>query len=265
MSARSPAAAAEPNPASPELVPVEGRTLEQVGELRPVGRIVDRELALPTAEPRPRARASRRVPAGASYEMASSALPAIRKPIGCRCSSARCASSPAVRASTGMALTLAAGKPRSSMTAAIGRETFMVRGLPQAAATAGRNSRASKTCGPLMPRASASSRMRSARGSSGRCTGWPNPGARSPAAWIARAISSATAAGAPPASTFVCASASRRAHTSAVPRMTGPQPRIPAATAPCSDSGSAASVMRAATLVGIIPCSAMATRTRSRK
>ena len=46
---------------------------------------------------------------------------------------------------------------------------------------------------------------------------------------------------------------------------TGPQPRIPAATAPCSDPGSAASVMRAATLVGIIPCSAIATSSRSRK
>ena len=47
--------------------------------------------------------------------------------------------------------------------------------------------------------------------------------------------------------------------------MTGPQPRIPAATAPCSEPGSAASVMRAATLVGIIPCSAIATSRRSRK
>ena len=47
--------------------------------------------------------------------------------------------------------------------------------------------------------------------------------------------------------------------------MTGPQPRIPAATAPCSESGSAASVMRAATFVGIIPCSAIATSSRSRK
>ena len=41
--------------------------------------------------------------------------------------------------------------------------------------------------------------MRSARGSSGRWTGWPNPGALPPDAWIARATSSATAAGSPPA------------------------------------------------------------------
>ena len=38
-----------------------------------------------------------------------------------------------------------------------------------------------------------------------------------------------------------------RAHSSAVPRTTGPAPRIPAATA-WSEAGSAASVMRAATL-----------------
>ena len=55
--------------------------------------------------------------------------------------------------------------------------------------------------------------MRSARGSSGRCTGWPNPGALPPDAWIARAISSATAAGSPPAATFACASSSSRAHS----------------------------------------------------
>ena len=50
-----------------------------------------------------------------------------------------------------------------------------------------------------------------------------------------------------------------------MPRITGPQPRMPAATAPCSEPGSAASVIRAATLVGIIPCSAIATSSRSRK
>ena len=58
---------------------------------------------------------------------------------------------------------------------------------------------------------------------------------------------------------------SSRAHSSEVPRITGPQPRIPAATAPCSESGSAASVIRAATFVGISPCSAIETSSRSRK
>ena len=41
-----------------------------------------------------------------------------------------------------------------------------------------------------------------------------------------------------------CAASSTRAHASEVPRSTGPAPRIPAATAPWSDPGSAASVMR---------------------
>ena len=47
--------------------------------------------------------------------------------------------------------------------------------------------------------------------------------------------------------------------------MTGPQPRMPAATAPWSEPGSAASVIRAATFVGIIPCSAIETSSTSRK
>ena len=68
-----------------------------------------------------------------------------------------------------------------------------------------------------------------------------------------------------PAATFACASSSSRAHSSDGAEDTGPAPRIPAATAPCSEPGSAASVIRAATLVGIIPCSAMATSSRSRK
>ena len=82
-----------------------------------------------------------------------------------------------MRARIGTALTTAAGKPRSSITAAIGIETFIVSGLPQASATRVAEARArAATCGPLTPRSSASSRIRSARGSSGRCTGWPNPG-----------------------------------------------------------------------------------------
>ena len=87
-----------------------------------------------------------------------------------------------------------------------------------------------------------------------------------PAAWIACAISSATPpadrrprrrAPAPPRA---AARTPRRCRGSP-----GPQPRIPAATAPCSEPGSAASVIRAATFVGIIPCSAIATSSRSRK
>src|SRR5262245_24065931 len=96
--------------------------------------------------------------------------------------------------------------------------------------------------------------MRSARGSTGRCTGWPNPGTLPPASWMPRASSSGSSS-----------DSSSRAHSPDVPRITGPAPRSPAATAPCSAAGSAASVIRAATFDGMSPCSAIATRTRSRK
>src|SRR5437879_2389683 len=48
------------------------------------------------------------------------------------------------------------------------------------------------------------------------------------------------------------------------PSTTEPQPRSPAATAPCSASGPAARVMRAACTLGTIPCSAIATSVASR-
>ncbi len=83
----------------------------------------------------------------------------------------------------------------------MGSETFIVSGLPHVSATASRRWRASSTCGPLTPRVSASSRILSARGSSGRCTGCPNPGTLPPQPWIARATSRATAAGSAPAAT----------------------------------------------------------------
>src|SRR3954469_14402438 len=165
----------------------------------------------------------------------------------------------------GTALTAAAGKPRSSMTAAIGIDTFIVSGRPHASAAASRKQRASVTWMPLTPRASASSRIRSARGSSGGWTGCPKPGSRSPAARMRCAVCAATAPGASPPCTSALARSSSRAHSSDVPRRTGPQPRMPAATAPWSEPGSAASVIRAATFVGIIPCSAIATSSRSRK
>ena len=56
---------------------------------------------------------------------------------------------------------------------------------------------------------------------------------------------------------------SSRAADSAEPRITEPQPRIPAATAPCIASGAAASVMRAAATDGTRPCSAIATSVAS--
>ena len=113
-----------------------------------------------------------------------------------------------MRASSGTAFTLEAGNPRSSMTAAIGIDTFMVSGRPQASGTALPKCRAMATCGPAAPRSSASSRIRSARGSTGRCSGCPNPGALSPAAWMAAAMAAATPAASSPALTRACASSS---------------------------------------------------------
>src|SRR4051794_12856354 len=132
--------------------------------------------------------------------------------------------------------------------------TFMTSGLPHSTATASRSARANATFAPLTPRSSANSRIRSARGSTGVCTGCPKPGTLPPPSWISRA----TARASPPPS-------SSRPHASDAPSTTEPAPRIPAATAPCSDSGSAASVSRAATFDGIKPCSAIATSSRSRK
>ena len=172
---------------------------------------------------------------------------------------------PAVRASKGIAFTMFSGNPRSSKTAAMGIETFITRGLPQTLATASRIWRARETYGPLMPRLSASSRIRSARGSSGRCTGWPKPGILPPDFLMSLTICSATTPASLPERTVAWASCNNLAQVSEVPRMTGPQPRIPAATALSNDPGLAASVMRATTLVGIMPCSAMAISRRSRK
>ena len=57
-----------------------------------------------------------------------------------------------------------------------------------------------------------------------------------------------------PAATRACASSSRRAHSSDVPRTTGPQPRIPAATAPWSDPGSAAAeALEAYAIAAVLP------------
>ena len=164
------------------------------------------------------------------------------------------AGSPCARGS-GSPSPSAGGKPRSSSTAAIGSETFIVSGRSHSAATASRSSRARATFAPATPRSSASSRIRSARGSTGLCTGWPKPGTRA-------ARGADLARRSPPGRGR---EASSRAHSSAVPSTTGPAPRIPAATAPWSEPGSAASVIRAATFVGISPCSAIATSSRSRK
>ena len=80
-----------------ELLPVERRSVEQIRKLLAVARVVERELLVPRRAPR-RQR---------SYSTASSAAFAMTRPIGCRRSSARCASRPAVRARMGTAFTSA--------------------------------------------------------------------------------------------------------------------------------------------------------------
>src|SRR5581483_6250657 len=178
-------------PGRGELLAVEAGPLVEVGELVPVGGVVERELLAPRPRLDLRLEHQR---AGGSWAAAASAAAASASPAGRWRSSARCARSEAVRARSGTALTLAAGKPRSSSTAAIGSETFSVSGFPHASATASRSSRTSRTCSPATRCSSASSRMRSARGSSGRCTGWPKPGTRPPAWRIARTASRAPSA-----------------------------------------------------------------------
>ena len=172
ISASPPASSAEATPprsASP------GRTASARGGRRAArgsSASSSDELLVPRDAPRPRARASGRLVLDCLLRLPRPG----RSRAGARCSSARCASRPAVRARIGTAFTTSGEKPRSSSTAAIGMATFIVSGLPDASATASRNARASATCGPLTPRSSASSRIRSARGSSGLCTGWPKPG-----------------------------------------------------------------------------------------
>ena len=195
ISASPPAAAAEPNRRG-ELLAIEGRALEagrRAGRGRPRRRS---RAARPTDAPRPRARASARrsrtalvvdrLLGLARHQEAERVLAAPRRGAraGRRC--ARAAGSPSRwrPGSRGRASPPRSASRRSS-SAACPRPRRPRRGTRARAAT----------CGPLTPRASASSRIRSARGSSGRWTGWPKPGALPPAAWISRAISSATAAG----------------------------------------------------------------------
>src|SRR5262249_44745619 len=99
-----------------------------------------------------------------------------------------------VRARRGTVFTVSTEYPRSSSTAAIGRATFIGSGLSQAAPTASRRERAYATYAPLTPRSSASSRMRSALGSTGRWTGCPKPGTPSAGAARARPPRRSTAA-----------------------------------------------------------------------
>ncbi len=256
-----------PDPGRRQLVAVERRSLEEVGELSAVARVVEQRLAPPTAVPRPPARASGRpLLLPCSYVIASSALAAIRKPTGCSCSSARWASSPAVRARSGNRLRSVCREAEIEQDSRDRhRDVHRQRPAPhpchRVAAARARAGRAGRS-----PHARRRARGSAPRAGRAACA----PGGRSPAPCRPRRGSPAPSlrrrcrARRPRSRSPAHPRAAARTR-SAVPRITGPQPRIPAATAPCSDPGSAASVIRAATFVGIIPCSAIATSSRSRK
>ena len=198
-----------------ELLAVEGRALEQVGELGAVARVVELELLVPRARS-----TSGRASLGRLrvLDRLLRGLRARRKPSGCSRSSARCASRPAVRARIGTAFTDAAGKPRSSITAAIGmRDVHRQRLAPDlghgVAERAGeRDVRAARRRARLRARGSARR-----AGRAGLWTGWPKPGTLPPAAWISRAISARRLA-----SEATQPASSSRAHSSDVPSTTGP-------------------------------------------
>ncbi len=117
------------------------RTLEQVGELRRKAASSMRA-APPTAGVR--GRSSR-------YSIASSAPAASRKPIGCACSSARCASRPAVRARIGTALTRRAGsRGRASPRRSAARRSS--ERPPPRLRDRVAQAPCEATCGPLTPR-----------------------------------------------------------------------------------------------------------------
>ena len=246
------AISASPPPVSApgELLAVERRALEEVGELRPVARVVDGELLRPGRAPRPQARAS------GSYRPP---LPPLR-----RARTRAAAPAPPRGARAGRR----AGEDRHRLDGRTReaeveqhrrdrhRDVHRQR-LPRLLGDRLANARASATCGPLTPRASASSRIRSARGSSGLCTGWPKPGTLPPAARSSRATSPARAgrdrAGEQPRALL------RR------PEQRPARRRGSRRRPPLQRPRSAASVIRAATFVGISPCSAIATSSRSRK
>ena len=251
-----------------ELLAVERRALEEVRELHAVAR-------------GRRARAARpreRLDLGGEHQLgrrrtAARTRPPPRprppagSPSGRSRSSARCASRPAVRARIGTAFT---GVRREAEVEHHGGDRHrhvqrqrLSHAVGDGVAQAPREQRRGARSRRARPRARGSARP------AGRAAGAPDARTPAPCRRPMRGRAGDLRPRPPPARRRprpAAAPASRsRAHASAVPRTTGPQPRIPAATAPWSEPGSAASVIRAATLVGIIPCSAIATRSRSRK
>ena len=108
MASRPPASPAECDPRVGELLPVEARALEEVGELLAVRDVVERELLVPRAG---LDLGCEHHSAGGRYSTASSAFGGHEEArAGCSCSSARCARRLAVRARIGTARTMVGGK-----------------------------------------------------------------------------------------------------------------------------------------------------------
>ena len=143
-------------------------------------------------------------------------------------------------------------------------DTLSASGRPISSGSSPSTRWAISACGPVVCASVATSKRRRARGSPLLCSGCPYPGM----ARFAWRYSPTTCRAADSRDEVLAARASisarKRPAASEDPSTTEPQPRIPAATAPCSASGAAASVMRAACTLGTRPCSAIATRVASR-
>ena len=159
-----------------ELVAIEARAVEQIFDLLEVERRVGRAPELPTAPARFRARPS---PSGgvrpsAVCRIASSPFAASRKPIGVSASSMqmgdeaggaredRDGANEAGRARRDRAASPRSPSRRSSAAA-----------CPRPPRPPSSDATAASTERPAIPRSRASAIMRSARGSSGLCSGWP--------------------------------------------------------------------------------------------
>ncbi len=116
-----------------------------------------------------------------------------------------------MRARIGTPRMIAAGTSASRIVAAIAIETFIGSGLSHTRAAAAASRVAASTPRPAVPRWRASAIIRSARGSTGLCSGWPKPASGFLAARCSRAIASAASSGVAPASIrfSVCSSRAR--------------------------------------------------------
>ena len=243
-----------------ELLAVERRALEQVARAAR-GRPRRRRRAA-----RPRAGARRQLPALVADRLLRRARPSGSRSAA-RCSSARCASRPAVRARIGIALTTGGGEAevehdRGDRHRDVHRQRPAPRVGDARRAGAGEQRRAGRS-------RRARRRARGCAPRAGRADGGPDArsrAARSPAAWMSAASAAAT-----------CAGSLARGHAllAALEQARAVLGRAQDDRAAAEDPGRHGALERVrgrrpassarATLVGIMPCSAIATSSRSRK